>query len=179
MRQLRKRHADLARTAIPGAARAAAPGHHRQVEPPRDDRVLDRLSVDRGSYSYCRVGQYTSFAGAEREQSFDCHFAGEHTSIDFQCYLNGAVETGERAAIEIRRRPAQVARHRRASAGVGRELGSLSIRRARSSEHTLDRLGPRDTHVDRLRRGSADQLTLAFVSSCETRPPAPQRLTLG
>jgi monoamine oxidase len=54
-----------------------------------------------GSYSYWKVGQYTSFAGAEREQSFDCHFAGEHTSIDFQGYLNGAVETGERAAGEI------------------------------------------------------------------------------
>jgi monoamine oxidase len=55
----------------------------------------------RGSYSYWKVGQYTSFAGAEREQSFDCHFAGEHTSIDFQGYLNGGVETGERAADEI------------------------------------------------------------------------------
>ena len=28
-------------------------------------------------------------------------FAGEHTSQDFQGYLNGAVETGERAASEI------------------------------------------------------------------------------
>jgi monoamine oxidase len=55
----------------------------------------------KGSYSYWNVGQYTSFAGAEREQSFDCHFAGEHTSIDFQGYLNGAVETGERSAGEI------------------------------------------------------------------------------
>jgi monoamine oxidase len=55
----------------------------------------------KGSYSYWKPGQYTSFAGAEREQSFDCHFAGEHTSIDFQGYLNGGVETGERAADEI------------------------------------------------------------------------------
>ena len=31
----------------------------------------------------------------------NCHFAGEHTSVDFQGYLNGAVETGERAANEI------------------------------------------------------------------------------
>jgi monoamine oxidase len=31
----------------------------------------------------------------------NCHFAGEHTSIDFQGYLNGAVESGERAAGEI------------------------------------------------------------------------------
>jgi monoamine oxidase len=55
----------------------------------------------RGSYSYWKVGQYTKFAGAEREQEGNCHFAGEHTSVDFQGYLNGAVETGERAASEI------------------------------------------------------------------------------
>jgi monoamine oxidase len=55
----------------------------------------------KGSYSYWKVGQYTRFAGAERERERNCHFAGEHTSIDFQGYLNGAVETGERAAGEI------------------------------------------------------------------------------
>jgi monoamine oxidase len=55
----------------------------------------------KGSYSYWKVGQYTQFAGAERAPEGNCHFAGEHTSIDFQGYLNGAVETGERAAAEI------------------------------------------------------------------------------
>jgi monoamine oxidase len=55
----------------------------------------------RGSYSYWQVGQYTRFAGAERERSGNCHFAGEHTSVDFQGYLNGAVESGERAVNEI------------------------------------------------------------------------------
>jgi monoamine oxidase len=55
----------------------------------------------RGSYSYWRVGQYTSIAGREREQQGTCYFAGEHTSVDFQGYLNGAVESGERAASEI------------------------------------------------------------------------------
>jgi monoamine oxidase len=55
----------------------------------------------KGSYSYWKVGQYTKFAGAEREAVGSCHFAGEHTSIDFQGYLNGAVETGQRAAGEI------------------------------------------------------------------------------
>jgi monoamine oxidase len=55
----------------------------------------------KGSYSYWKVGQYTSFAGAERERSGSCHFAGEHTSIDFQGYLNGAVDSGENAADEI------------------------------------------------------------------------------
>jgi monoamine oxidase len=55
----------------------------------------------RGSYSFYEVGQYTKFAGMERRRQGTCHFAGEHTSIDFQGYLNGAVETGERAAAEI------------------------------------------------------------------------------
>jgi monoamine oxidase len=55
----------------------------------------------KGSYSYWQVGQYTKFAGAERQQEGNCHFAGEHTSIDFQGYLNGPVESGERAAAEI------------------------------------------------------------------------------
>jgi monoamine oxidase len=56
----------------------------------------------KGSYSYWKVGQYQAFAGVEREiEGGSCHFAGEHTSIDFQGYLNGAVETGERAAGEI------------------------------------------------------------------------------
>ena len=55
----------------------------------------------KGSYSYWKVGQYTRFAGIEGRPEGDCHFAGEHTSIDFQGYLNGAVETGERAAEEL------------------------------------------------------------------------------
>jgi monoamine oxidase len=55
----------------------------------------------KGSYSYWKVGQYQAFAGAERERSGNCHFAGEHTSVDFQGYLNGGVESGERAASEI------------------------------------------------------------------------------
>jgi monoamine oxidase len=55
----------------------------------------------RGSYSYWKVGQYTQFSGVEKEAVGTCHFAGEHTSQDFQGYLNGAVETGYRAAGEI------------------------------------------------------------------------------
>ena len=54
-----------------------------------------------GSYSYWKVGQYTAFAGVEGRQEGNAHFCGEHTSIDFQGYLNGAVETGERAAREV------------------------------------------------------------------------------
>jgi monoamine oxidase len=55
----------------------------------------------RGSYSYFKVGQYTAFAGVESEPAGACHFAGEHTSLDAQGYLEGAVESGERAAREV------------------------------------------------------------------------------
>jgi monoamine oxidase len=55
----------------------------------------------KGSYSYWKVGQYQRFAGIEGRRQGNCLFAGEHTSIDFQGYLNGAVETGQRAAAEI------------------------------------------------------------------------------
>lgn len=57
----------------------------------------------RGSYSYWRVGQYTQFAGYEGVQERTIHFCGEHTSMDFQGFLNGAVESGESVAKEILR----------------------------------------------------------------------------
>jgi len=55
----------------------------------------------RGSYSFWKVGQYTGFSGVEKERRGKIHFCGEHTSQDFQGYLNGGVETGERVAGEI------------------------------------------------------------------------------
>jgi monoamine oxidase len=55
----------------------------------------------RGSYSYYKPGQYTRFGGAEEEVSGACHFAGEHTTQDYQGYLQGAVFSGQRAAAEV------------------------------------------------------------------------------
>jgi monoamine oxidase len=54
-----------------------------------------------GSYSYWKVGQYTLFSGSERERSGNCHFAGEHCSINYQGYMEGGAEEGARAANEI------------------------------------------------------------------------------
>jgi monoamine oxidase len=45
--------------------------------------------------------QYTAFGGAESEAEGACHFAGEHTTQDYQGYLNGAVFTGARAARDV------------------------------------------------------------------------------
>jgi monoamine oxidase len=55
----------------------------------------------RGAYSYWALGQETLFAGYEGVQEGKVHFCGEHTSVDFQGYMEGAVTTGERAAAEI------------------------------------------------------------------------------
>ena len=55
----------------------------------------------RGSYSYWRRGKYTLFSGSERERSGRCHFAGEHCSINFQGFMEGAAQEGARAANEI------------------------------------------------------------------------------
>ncbi|MGH9591776.1 MAG: FAD-dependent oxidoreductase, partial [Bryobacteraceae bacterium] len=55
----------------------------------------------RGSYSYWKVGQCTLFGGSERERSGNCHFAGEHCSIDFQGLMEGGAQEGLRAANEI------------------------------------------------------------------------------
>ncbi len=54
-----------------------------------------------GSYSYYKVGQYTKFAGIEREAEGQCYFVGEHTSLDSQGYLNGAVDSAELVATAL------------------------------------------------------------------------------
>lgn len=54
-----------------------------------------------GSYSCWRVGQYTQFAGYERVRQGRILFAGEHCSVEFQGYMEGAAREGIRAAQEI------------------------------------------------------------------------------
>jgi monoamine oxidase len=54
-----------------------------------------------GSYSHWKVGQYTLFSGSERMRSGNCHFAGEHCSIQFQGFMEGGAQEGARAAGEI------------------------------------------------------------------------------
>lgn len=53
------------------------------------------------SYSYWRIGQYTSFAGYESVAQGPIHFAGEHCSINFQGYMEGGASEGIRAALEV------------------------------------------------------------------------------
>lgn len=55
----------------------------------------------RGSYAYWKVGQYTTIAGSEGVREGNVHFCGEHTSFNYQGYLNGAVDSGNAAAAEV------------------------------------------------------------------------------
>ncbi|RYY30557.1 MAG: FAD-dependent oxidoreductase [Sphingobacteriaceae bacterium] len=55
----------------------------------------------KGSYACYKVGQYTGIRGAERRPVGNLHFAGEHCSLEFQGFMNGAAETGRMAAAEI------------------------------------------------------------------------------
>ena len=52
-------------------------------------------------YSAWKVGQYTSIAGSEGETVGNLYFAGEHTSYDYQGYMNGGAATGRYAAENI------------------------------------------------------------------------------
>jgi len=53
------------------------------------------------SYSYWKPGQYTGFSGYEGMRQGNIHFAGEHCSINFQGFMEGGAQEGQRAANEI------------------------------------------------------------------------------
>ena len=56
-----------------------------------------------GSYAGAKPGQYTTLleVGAEPALGGRLQFAGEHTSVDFLGYMNGGVESGNRAAAAL------------------------------------------------------------------------------
>lgn len=64
----------------------------------KDGNLDQRL---KGAWSQYNVGQYTTFGGIEGVREGNIHFAGEHTSVEFQGFIEGAVRSGYRAAREI------------------------------------------------------------------------------
>jgi monoamine oxidase len=58
-----------------------------------------------GAYSYLKVGQYTAFNGIQGRRHGNLHFGGEHTSVNFQGYMEGALRSGYRCATEVAGRP--------------------------------------------------------------------------
>ncbi len=68
------------------------------------DVWVDRWRGDRyvrGSYAAFLPGQYTRFYGFAGRPERGIHFAGEHTATRYQGFLEGAVESGQRAAAEV------------------------------------------------------------------------------
>jgi len=61
----------------------------------------DRYPWSRGSYSLLRPGQYTALHGIESQAEGRVRFAGEQSSADWYGYMNGGVESGQRAAREV------------------------------------------------------------------------------
>ncbi|MDI1447554.1 NAD(P)/FAD-dependent oxidoreductase [Polyangium sp. 6x1] len=55
----------------------------------------------KASYSAYKVGQYTTITGSESERVKNLHFAGEHTSLDAQGYMEGGALSGAIVADEI------------------------------------------------------------------------------
>jgi monoamine oxidase len=55
----------------------------------------------RCSYSFYRPGQYTAFAGYEAKNQGGVFFCGEHTSINFQGFMEGGASEGQRAGAAI------------------------------------------------------------------------------
>lgn len=63
--------------------------------------VWPRFKFTKASYSAWTVGQYTTIAGSEIENVGNLYFAGEHTSYNYQGYMNGGAVTGNIAANKI------------------------------------------------------------------------------
>jgi monoamine oxidase len=55
----------------------------------------------KGAYSFYAVGQAATYGALAGAREGSIYFAGEHTSIENQGFLDGAVESGERAAREL------------------------------------------------------------------------------
>lgn len=80
-----------------------------QIYPASEGEIGQRQRVARwttnplagGSYPAYSTGQWTTISGLEAEPVGRVHFAGDHTSDQFQGYMNGAAESGLRAAQEV------------------------------------------------------------------------------
>jgi monoamine oxidase len=80
---------------FPGIEAAYVAGSARRMHWPSAPFAL-------GSYTCYRPGQW-AFWGLEGRRENDIHFCGEHTSPDFQGWMEGAAETGAFAAAQVLR----------------------------------------------------------------------------
>ncbi|MGH9509845.1 MAG: FAD-dependent oxidoreductase, partial [Terriglobales bacterium] len=88
------------------AAARLLPGLERAFLGITAKRVPDRVGrfhwpthpFTKAAYSCFKPGQWTTIAGAEGRPVGNLFFAGEHTSYDFQGYMNGGAQSGKDAA---------------------------------------------------------------------------------
>ena len=80
-------------TVFPGAQAAYTADSAVRKHWPTDPYTL-------GSYACYRPGQW-AFWSLEGERVGNLHFCGEHTSLDFQGYMEGGAETGALVAMEV------------------------------------------------------------------------------
>jgi monoamine oxidase len=78
---------------FPGSIEAYRAGSARRMHWPSYEHAL-------GSYTCYRPGQW-QFWTLEGEREGNLHFCGEHTSADFQGWMEGAAESGARVAAEL------------------------------------------------------------------------------
>jgi monoamine oxidase len=90
--QMRARLAQLDQI-FPGTAASYVGGSALRMHWPSVEHTL-------GSYTCYLPGQ-ASYSGRVGERVGNLHFCGEHTSEDYQGYMNGGVESGERVATEV------------------------------------------------------------------------------
>jgi monoamine oxidase len=94
---------------------------------PRALQTSDYLELDwsaepwtRGCYgAHMPPGVWTQFGAALRTPVGPIHWAGSETAVRFPAYMDGAVESGERAAREILTRPSRPASETRSRANPG------------------------------------------------------------
>ncbi len=79
------------------------PGLSRRWNGRATQSIPHRSPLFGASYSYWQVGQYLAFAGYEGATQGHVFFCGEHTSQDFQGFMEGGASEGVRCARELAR----------------------------------------------------------------------------
>lgn len=91
--------ADLERTLT--QAERVFPGLEKQWNGKAQLSLPHKSPLFRASYAYYKVGQYTAFGEYEGVRQGQVFFCGEHTSVEFQGYMEGGASEGERVGKEL------------------------------------------------------------------------------
>jgi monoamine oxidase len=65
--------------------------------------IWHKAPLFNASYSFYKTGQYTEFAGYEIEPQGNVFFCGEHTSLDYQGFMEGGAYTGVLTAKAVKK----------------------------------------------------------------------------